>query len=188
VIVAYELETPERRRGRVFTRGEPIDESTRKEFFARFVEKDDAARIGVLEDCIAKGAVTAWAHPGIDPADVVQLYLEPFGGGEIAFACTVVSHDRLEKMLAGSACVIEGFSLQIVDTRTLSHESLDVLRTAIETWIGRVFPSLPVPAIFVMPWREPIEHVGGAVAVTKEDWVERSVKFGAREMPRGRAA
>ncbi len=136
--------------------------------------------------------MVAWAHPGVDPEDVVHVYVQPLEGGERLFACAIVSQDRLLRMLREASSVLEGFSLQVVEAR---HLSVDAIGAAVEAWAERNYPDLQVPAFLVEPWRPALEIPAvdeRADARDREgDQTTRLVepgpdvlKIGSREMPR----
>jgi hypothetical protein len=180
-----EVTMPDGRQGRIFANTKPIDDAIKNAFTTSFIEEDDRSRDAALRDLVSQGALIAWAHPGVDPDDVVHVYLQPVASGDPLFACVVVSRERLERMLSESSFVMEGFSLQVVDARTLSADSAETIQAAIEAWIGRIYPSASLPVIFVMPWRDDLSITGEPIRGSAEEIVEaREPKIGDHEMPR----
>jgi hypothetical protein len=142
------------RRGRAFLARLPSEEllvSLRRALAARAFDEEDRERASELRERLRCGLAHAIAHPGVDPDDVCQIYLE---GGAPLFACTVVSTHRVSALLAGSSEVIEGFSLQVAGG---GHLTPDALRAALEVWAERNFPDLALPRFVVWPWVDPDE-------------------------------
>jgi hypothetical protein len=181
------------RRGRIFvTDIKQVQPALIEALSARFIEEDDLEREPLLEELLRTTLIVAWVYPGIEPDDIAQVYLQPLGGGERLFACTVVPRTRLEQMLAETPAVIEGFSLQVVDTTRLSTE---VVGAAISAWAERNYPAVPAPAISVEHWKSDIDLTStpfeSTALVQAENgnprYIERDpehLTIGSRLMPR----
>lgn len=129
----------------------PLAEATVAE---RYWDEDDQARAPTLRTILARPNVSAIAHPTLGHRDVLQVFLrdQDGGGGDLVFACVLVSGARLRDMLAQSSPVVEGFALQILPSEHLSVESV---RAALQCWIERCFPDLGLPDLTVERWTGP---------------------------------
>lgn len=90
-------------------------------------------------------------YRALEAPDVIRasLRMEIDGRTVPVFACMVESLQRLEMDLEQRPFVIEGLDFQVAPTRFISDGSL---RTALQTWCERAFPSQPVPRIALDPW------------------------------------
>ncbi len=114
-------------------------------------DDDDDARARVLADLVTSPTISASVHPGVDPPDVLHVYLQSPHRHDRVFACVIVSEDRLREMLRESSTVLEGMSLQVAAGSQLTQEAI---RAAIQTWSARNFGRLP--RVSLLPWKD--EH------------------------------
>lgn len=87
----------------------------------------------------------------LDAPDVIRasLRMEVDGRRVPVFACMVESLRRLELDLEQQPFVIEALDFQVAPTRFISKGSL---KTALQTWCERAFPSQQVPRVALDPW------------------------------------
>lgn len=124
------------------------------EIAAQDLDESDLPRLQVLAAAVRSPRVTATAHPGVDPPDVLHVYLDVADVGRV-FACVVVSETRLQTMLDEAPRVVEGLWLQVAPG---PHLTADSVRAALQAWSARCFGE-PVPVFLVRPWLEPPEEL-----------------------------
>jgi hypothetical protein len=139
------------RRARVFSRNPLVPTQSWEELARADTDDDDLARLARIEPLLRTGRVSGMAHPGVDPPDVVHVFLGT-APSDRTFACVIVSEPRLQQMLQESAVVVEGVSLEVAHARFLRPRAL---RAALEAWVERNFPGVPVPMLDVSPWMDP---------------------------------
>jgi hypothetical protein len=156
-MISYDVRLDDRC-GRVFAR-DPIPEDVVVEHFARSCHPgdEDRDRDAFLRSILASPNVVVVTHRTIDPKDVIQAFFRhrTRSGSEKVFACVVVSTTRLELMLRETPIVVEGHSLQVAPTRTITNSSI---RAALRAWMERNFPDLPLPRFSLDPWRGGLVH------------------------------
>jgi hypothetical protein len=145
IIVETQLDDGQRARG--FFRELPDLRSFESLIVERYWDDEDQAREPVLRSILARPNVSAIAYPTLEYRDVLQVFLRDVD--DLVFACSLVSGARLREMLAESSVVIEGFTLQILQTE---HLSMEGVRSALQCWVERCFPKLVMPSITVERW------------------------------------
>lgn len=108
-------------------------------------DEEDERRLPRLRAALQQELVRATAHPGVDPEDVLQLYVD--GPEGRLFACTIVSPGRLQAMLDASGAVVEGLTLQV------APRGLDV-PAALDLWAARCFPDISAPVFDLDTWSD----------------------------------
>lgn len=149
-MIAFDAEA-HGRRGRIFTRDglQPSRESLDR-IFADSFTNEDVNRVEDLHSALSRPVLFAVAHQGVDPGDVMHVYIrntEP-----AIFACVVVTTARLRQMLSEAPTVLENLDLQVAPTERLTVPAIEA---AMQAWVERNFPRLPVPQLIVEPWVDP---------------------------------
>lgn len=142
------------RRGRLFTRDVAPSDEALERAVRDFITEDDAERYALLQAILAAPVVEADLHPTTDEPGVFQVFVRSSHGP--IFATTVISEQVLEQLLRAEPSVLEAFSLQVAPLQTVTSEALQV---AIERWIERNFPGVPLPVVDVVPWSDTKEQL-----------------------------
>lgn len=128
------------RRGRIFIadlQSPDLVTKLRERFAHEFIDSDAERLVSHLEKALRAPVVTAAVHQGIDPDDIVQVFLETNDPlHPRVFACTVVSESRLQHMVENEGVIFEGFDLQVASGPFLSMQAL---HSALEAWSARNF-------------------------------------------------
>jgi hypothetical protein len=131
-------------KGRFLVTGPELPSSELLQAAARaMADQEDERRLPLLREALKQETVRATAHPGVDPEDVLQVYIDGLDGR--LFACTIVSAGRLKRMLDASGAVVEGLTLQV------APRGLDV-HGALDAWAARCFPDIPAPIFDLDTW------------------------------------
>lgn len=120
-------------------------------------DPDDVSRLELLRQGLTDQKVAVFAtHRTLDAPDVIQAFLRMDVDGNPAkvFACTVLSLSRVERDLKQCPFVVEGLSLQVTSTVTMTHTSLE---TALQAWCERLFPAHRTTTLLIEILEDPLE-------------------------------
>jgi len=152
-MIVVEALLADRRRARAFFRELPLDsQAADAAVVARYWDDEDHDREPALRRIVAQTNVRAIAYPTSGHRDVLQVFLDENGRGDLLFACVLVSGARLRDMLTRSSPIVEGFGLQVLPGE---HLSMEGIRTALQVWVERCFPDIVLPSITVERWTGP---------------------------------
>lgn len=118
----------------------------------RFIEEDDRQRFDLLEKALAQPAITVETYPGeTSPVELHAYIRAPEISEAPLFACVLASSAVIEHLVATPPhVVLESATLQMIADDGLPSSVV----SAMEDWIGRVWPDIEVPRIVLRQWPE----------------------------------
>ena len=119
-----------------------------------FRDAEDGAREPLLRAVLREPLVQVDGHFGIDPRDILHVYLQTKRGP--LFACVIATEDRVAAMLDQTLVVSETFAFQVASGRRITKASAVA---ALESWAQRDFPDCSPRFAFGLWVDEPRYHV-----------------------------
>jgi hypothetical protein len=145
--------------GRVFLPVDMVSPETnhalKADFERTFLDEDDVARLALLERAVASPTVTVETYPGYETPQELHAYVRaPAVSPAPIFACVLGSLDLVEHLVKQPPhSVMETASFQAVESELTDASII----AAIESWIGRLWPSVPLPKVLLSPWPGAVE-------------------------------
>ena len=152
----------------------------------RFVDEDDAKRLPLLERALSQPSVTIETYPGEIPPHELHAYVVDAEAPDAPiFGCVLAPLALVHELMAEAPhVVLETATLQVIDGDVTNASVI----SAIEAWVGRVWPAIRVPAVrlkqiqygdsLVSPWPAHVEAADKGAALYKqhrnaiEEWLD----------------
>lgn len=122
----------------------------------RFIDSEDNERMALIEALLRqKAALDVAVFPGEESPPVYHAYIKVPGDPDARlFACVLVPEPVVKAMVDEShQPSFETATFQVMPGDTTPT----AMRNALEGWVRRVWPELPLPELTIRPW--PIEEV-----------------------------
>jgi hypothetical protein len=136
--------------GRLFARvPESIDDDAMARATSEYQDAEDVDREPYLREALTGSTVRIDAHFGVDPRDVLHVFVQTEEGP--LFACVIVSENRADQMLEQSPVIHETYSFQIANGTCVTKAAATA---AFEHWVERNFPDMPLPRVRLLRWMD----------------------------------
>lgn len=115
-----------------------------------FVEEDEEPRLRLLEQALARPAITVETYPGeTAPVELHAYVRAPEVSDAPIFACVLATPAVVEHLVSMPPhLVLETSTFQVIG----DDASPAAIRAGFETWAGRVWPDAKPPRIVVEQW------------------------------------
>ena len=142
----------------------------------RFVDEYDAKRLPLLERALSQPSVTIETYPGEIPPHELHAYVVDAEAPDAPiFGCVLAPLALVHELMAEAPhVVLETATLQVIDGDVTNASVI----SAIEAWVGRVWPAIRVPAVRLSPWPAHVEAADKGAALYKqhrnaiEEWLD----------------